>query len=76
MGKYVTVSAKIPEELKKKLRELNVNTSQLVRKALEEKIRHIEEENLKTLAVKASRLLKKIPPAEITRAIRETRDKN
>jgi len=76
MGKYVTVSAKIPEELKKRLRESNVNTSQLVRKALEEKIKRIEEDNLKTLAVKASRLLKKIPSAEITRVIRETRDEN
>jgi antitoxin CcdA len=76
MGRYVAVSAKIPEELKKRLRELNVNMSQLVRKALEEKIKLIEEENLKTLAAKASRLLKKIPSTEITRVIRKTRDEN
>ena len=76
MGRYVTVSAKVPEELKKKLHELNVNTSQLVRSALEEEIKRREEEELKTQAVKASRLLKKIPSAEITRAIRETRDEN
>jgi len=72
----VTVSAKVPEELKKKLHELNVNTSQLVRSALEEEIKRREEEELKTQAVKASRLLKKIPSAEITRVIRETRDEN
>jgi len=72
----VTVSAKVPEELKKKLHKLNVNTSQLVRKALEEEIKRKEEEELKALAVKASRLLKKIPSAEITRVIRETRDEN
>jgi hypothetical protein len=35
-----------------------------------------EEEELKAQAVKASCLLKKIPSAEITRVIRETRDKN
>jgi len=76
MGKYVTVSAKVPEELKKKLHELNVNTSQLVREALEEEIKRREEEELKGLAVKTSRLLKKIPSAEIIRVIRETRDEN
>jgi len=70
------VSAKVPEELKKKLHELNVNTSQLVRKALEEEIKRKKEEKLKTQASKASRLLKKIPSAEITRVIRETRDEN
>lgn len=76
MGRYVTVSAKVPEELKKKLHELNVNTSQLVRSALEEEIKRREEEELKTQAAKASRLLKKIPSAEITRIIREMRDEN
>lgn len=76
MGRYVTVSAKVPEELKKKLHELNVNTSQLVRSALEEEIKRREEEKLKVQAVKASRLLKKIPSAEITRVIREARDEN
>jgi len=76
MGKYVTVSAKVPEEIKKKLQELNLNTSQVVRKALEEEIKRKEEEELKALAVKASQLLKKIPLKEITRAIRETRDEN
>ena len=74
MGKYTTVSAKVPEELKKKLHELKVNTSQLVRRALEEEIKRREEEELKALADKASRLLKKIPSTEITRVIRETRD--
>lgn len=72
----MTVSAKVPEELKKKLHELNVNTSQLVRSALEEEIKRREEEKLKVQAVKASRLLKKIPSAEITRVIREARDEN
>ena len=76
MGRYVTVSAKVPEELKKKLHELNVNTSQLVRSALEEEIKRREEEKLKVQAVKASRLLQKIPSEEITRVIRETRDEN
>jgi len=76
LGKYETVSAKVPAELKKRLRELNINTSQLVREALEEEIKRREEKELKILAVKISRVLKKIPSAEITRTIRETRDEN
>lgn len=76
MGKYTTVTAKVPVELKKKLRESGVNVSQLVRRAIEEEIKRREEEALRTLAKEASQLLKKIPPDEFTKAIRETRDEN
>ena len=76
MGKYTTVTAKVPVELKKKLRESGVNVSQLVRRAIEEEIKRREEEALRTLAREASQLLKKIPPEEFTKAIRETRDEN
>lgn len=76
MGKYVTISAKVPEHLKKRLRELNVKTSQLVRRALEEEVSRREEEALKARSVKASHLLKKIPTREIIRAVRETRDES
>ncbi|RLI44628.1 hypothetical protein DRO69_06955 [Candidatus Bathyarchaeota archaeon] len=76
MGKYTTVTAKVPVELKKKLRESGVNISQLVRRAIEEEIKRREEKALRTLAKEASQLLKKIPPDEFTKAIRETRDEN
>lgn len=76
MGKYTTVTAKVPVELKKKLRESGVNVSQLVRRAIEEEIKRREEEALRTLAKEASQLLKKIPSDEFTKAIRETRDEN
>nr|NIP67534.1 hypothetical protein [Candidatus Bathyarchaeota archaeon]NIR18056.1 hypothetical protein [Desulfobacterales bacterium]NIU81094.1 hypothetical protein [Candidatus Bathyarchaeota archaeon]NIV67730.1 hypothetical protein [Candidatus Bathyarchaeota archaeon]NIW34335.1 hypothetical protein [Candidatus Bathyarchaeota archaeon] len=49
MGKYTTVSAKIPPELKEKLRELDINISSFVRDALREEVRRREEERLRRL---------------------------
>jgi len=43
MSKYITVSAKVPKELKEKMRELNINISQLVRRAIEEEVKRREE---------------------------------
>jgi len=74
MGRYVTVSAKVPKELKKRLRELNINISQLVRGAIEEEVRRREEQALRVLAGEVSQLLRKIPPTEITKVIHETRE--
>lgn len=74
MGKYVTVSAKVPVELKERLRELNVNISQLVRKAIEEEVERREREALRTLAGEVSQLLRKVPPTEIVKVIREARE--
>lgn len=74
MGNYVTVSAKVPMELRERLRELNVNISQLVRKAIEEEVERRERETLKMLAEEVSQLLRKVPPTEIVRVIRETRE--
>lgn len=69
----VTVSAKIPRELREKLRSLNVNVSRLIREAIEREVRRREEERLRALAGEASAILKKIPEGEIVKLIRETR---
>jgi len=55
-----TVSAKIPKELKEKLRRLKINVSQLIREALEEEVRRREEEQLRNMVEQASLSLKKI----------------
>jgi len=70
----VTVSAKIPRELKEKLRKLNVNVSRLIREALEREVRRREEAQLRKLAGEVSLLLKKIPDREIVKIIREARE--
>ena len=74
MGNTVTVSAKIPKELKEKLQKLKINISGLIREALEKEVRRKEEEQLRKMAEQASLLLKKIPREEIVRVIRESRD--
>lgn len=71
----VTVSAKIPRELKEKLKSLNVNISRLIRESLEREVRRREEEQLKALAEEVGTILKKIPEEEIAKLIRETREK-
>ena len=70
----VTITAKIPKELKEKIRRLNINASRVIREALEAEVRRREEEQLKALAREVSRILNKIPGEEIVRTIREARD--
>ena len=74
MSKYITVSAKVPKELKEKMREMNINISQLVRRAIEEEVKRREENKLRMLIAEASQSLRKIPPEESTKVIRETRE--
>ena len=75
MGRrYVTVSAKIPIELKEKIERLGINVSRVIRRALEEEVRRRELERLRELAKEAAEALGKIPDDEIVRIIRETRE--
>jgi len=70
----VTITAKIPKELKEKIRRLNINASRVIREALEAEVRRREEEQLRALAREVSNILNKIPREEIVRTIREARD--
>lgn len=74
MGNQVTISAKIPAELKKKLTKLEVNVSGLVREALQCEVERIEREKLRKLAAEAGEILQKIPAEEIIEAIRAGRE--
>jgi len=74
MTAQVTICAKIPAQLKKKLADLGVNVSELVRESLQAEVDRMEREHLKELAKKASAILKKIPPEEFAESIRATRD--
>ena len=74
MTAQVTICAKIPAQLKKKIAELGVNVSELVRESLQAEVDRMERERLKELAKKASVILKKIPPEEFAESIRATRD--
>ncbi len=74
MGKLITVSAKVSEELKRKANKLGINVSALVRRALEEEIKKRElqnaVENLKEEAEKSP----KIPGGTVVKIIRDMRE--
>jgi post-segregation antitoxin (ccd killing protein) len=74
MGNQVTVSAKIPRELKKRLNDFGVNVSGLMREALQSEVRRLEQERLRKLANDAGAILHKIPEDELIQSVRESRD--
>ena len=74
MGSQVTVSAKIPRELKKKLNTLGINVSGLMREALQTEVKRLERERLRKLAQDAGEILQKIPEDEIVQSVRASRD--
>lgn len=74
LGNAVTISAKIPKELKEKLHRMGVNVSRLIRNALEEEVKRREEAQLREDASEVSQILKNVPEEEIVKLVRETRD--
>ena len=70
-----TVSAKIPEELKEKADKYGVKIGKLVREALEEKIRAIENQTLSaTLDDLSNKIGPKIRKEDVVKTIRSSRD--
>lgn len=74
MSKSTTVSAKVPEELKKSAQELGINISKLTREALKKEVEREKRKLLKEKAEEVGKILEKIPKEEIVRVIRETRE--
>jgi hypothetical protein len=68
------VSAKVPEELRKKMTELGIVPSDVIRKALEEAVRDRSRQLLLEQISAASEIAKKISSEDWVRAIRESRD--
>lgn len=69
------VSAKIPEELKKKADKYGVKIGKLVREVLEEKIRTIEDQILSSkLDEVSSKIGSKIRKEDVAKAVRSSRD--
>jgi post-segregation antitoxin (ccd killing protein) len=73
LGKYTTVSTKIPQELKEKMKELKIKPSKLLRKAIEDEIRKREAEKLKEELEKLKPVLDKVSMEEIVESIRRYR---
>jgi len=74
LSKYVTVSVKIPREIKEKLEELGIKPSQILKKAIAEELRRREIEDLKRLVNETKPILNKISIEYAVKSIREDRE--
>ena len=74
MSKLVTVSAKIPEELKKKMNNLNIKPSEIIKKAIENEIKRREIEELKETLEEVKPILAKLSVERVVKSIREDRE--
>jgi len=69
------ISAKVPKNLKQKAKAYNVKIGKVVRRALEEEVRMIEEERLsKELDRLRSMLRERLTKDDVVKAIRSSRD--
>ncbi len=74
MSKYVTVSVKIPAELKEKLDKYGIKPSRLLKEAIEREILKREAEEISRELSKLSDALKKFTVDEVVEFIREDRE--
>jgi antitoxin CcdA len=70
----VTVSTKIPKQLKEKLRQYKIKPSKVLRKALEDEVKKREIEELKEEISKLKPILEKVSTDGVVKSIREDRD--
>ena len=74
MPECVTVSTKIPKQLKEKMRTLKIKPSRLLRKAIEDEIKRKEAEQLREEIDKLKPILEKVSIEDIVKSVREDRD--
>jgi len=70
----VTVSTKIPKQLKEKIQRLKIKPSKILRKALEDEVKKREIEELKQEINKLKPVFDKVSMEEVVKSIREDRD--
>lgn len=72
---YSTVTAKIPRELKQKLKERGINISEVIRRALEQEIAAREERELREMLdeIRAN-LGERLSEEDVVRAVRASRE--
>lgn len=69
----MTVSTKIPAELREKLKQLKIKPSKLLRKAIEDEIRKRETQRLKEEIDKLKTTLDRVSIDDVVKSIREDR---
>jgi post-segregation antitoxin (ccd killing protein) len=70
----VTVSTKIPKQLKEKMSALKIKPSKILRKAIEDEIKRKEAEQLKDEINRLKPILEKVSMEDVIKSIREDRD--
>lgn len=73
VSRLVTVSAKISEELKRRMDELKIKPSKIIREAIEYEVKLREAEELKNMLDEAEPILAKLSVERAVRSIREDR---
>ncbi|MFB6099863.1 MAG: hypothetical protein ABEK16_01190 [Candidatus Nanohalobium sp.] len=68
-----TVSARVPEELKRQVSEEDISLSEVIRKALEEELKKRRREKIQKDAEKLSDKLQEVDSDEVVESIREDR---
>ncbi|MEM2960924.1 MAG: hypothetical protein QXU67_04905 [Candidatus Bathyarchaeia archaeon] len=74
MGKYVTVSAKIDVELRRKLAEFGIKPSEVIRRSLEKEVEEKTKEILYKKVDEASGIILRIGKDAWVKTIRENRE--
>jgi len=74
LSRYVTVSVKIPEDLKDRMKKLGIKPAQVLRKAIEDKVRKEEAKLLDKKLERMRPVLDKVSSEEAVRSVREDRD--
>jgi post-segregation antitoxin (ccd killing protein) len=69
----VTISVRIPKELKEKIKKYGINISHVVRKALEEELRKKKIEEAREAAKRLGEFFSKIPEENIVKCIKISR---
>lgn len=74
MGKLMTVSAKVSEELKRRADELGINISALVRRTLKDEIKRMELQRVLETLKEEVKTTPELPEGTIVRIIRNMRE--
>jgi len=74
MGRYVTVSVKVPLEVKRRLEELGIKPSEVLRRAIEEELGRRELEEIEKELGKLNSVLSKFSRDFIVESVREDRE--
>ncbi len=72
---YIVVSAKIPKELRKKMRQYGIKPSIVIREAIYREVKKIEAEKIKEEIKSLKNTLKKLSSEEVIKSIREDRER-